>query len=326
MKMHKMMNRQVTPSIDINALAYQIAKTQPQLSDLNMAQLEKLAQIMTTQRLSDELGYAVNVAGIDYDKEKALFLKSISPNDSACTKATYKYGMKKLEMYASRNDLKLLSLTPSQADQYILSLRQEGRAANSVRLDVSIASSFFTFISRRHKAIDNPFRGTRAKPGNKAMKKVVIPIDTEIKVILDNVPLFEKAIITCLYSRGFRVGALPALTIWGTKFNSRSKQVDIAGEIPNEAIMAIKAAGLNTHKPFSGFSSNALKTRVKKQMKKLYEADLIRHLYSSHSFRHYYAVTEYKKNNDLYRVSKLLFHTSLSVTERYLQGLGVVEI
>jgi site-specific recombinase XerD len=320
------MNRQITPSIDINALATRIAKTQPQLSDLNIEQLEQLCRIMTTQRLSDELKYEVGIAGIDYSKEKALFLKSISPNDSAYTKSAYNNGLKKLETYASQNEIKILAMTPAQADQYIYSLRQEGRAAASIRLDVSIASSFFTFISRRHKAVSNPFRGTRAKPSNKASKTTVIPTDEEMKLILNNVPPLEKAIITCLYSRGFRVGALPDLTIWGSKFNARSKQVDIAGEMPAEAIQAIKESGLNTHKPFTGFSSNALKTRVKKQMERLYKAGLIRNQYSSHDFRHYYAVAEYKKNKDIYRVSKLLFHSSIAITERYLKGIGVVEI
>ncbi|GHV90248.1 hypothetical protein AGMMS50268_07510 [Spirochaetia bacterium] len=321
-----MVNRQITPSIDIDALATRIAKTQPQLSDLNIEQLEQLCRIMTTQRLSDELKHEVGIAGIDYSKEKAVFLKSISPNNSLSTKSAYKTGLRKLERYASQNEIKLLATTPAQADQYIYSLRKEGRAAASIRLDVSIASSFFTFISRRHKAVSNPFRGTRAKPSNRASKTTVIPTDEEIKVILNNVPAFEKAIITCLYSRGFRIGALPGMTIWGTKFNARSKQIDIAGEIPQEAIQAIKDAGLNSHKPFADFTSNALKTRVKKQMERLYLSCLIRHQYSSHDFRHYYAVAEYKKNKDIYRVSKLLFHSSIAITERYLKGLGVVEI
>jgi site-specific recombinase XerD len=281
---------------------------------------------MTTQRLSDELKYEVGIASIDYSKEKALFLKSISPNNSLSTKSAYRNGLKKLERYASQNEIKLLAMTPAQADQYIYSLRQEGRAAASIRLDVSVASSFFTFISRRHKAVANAFRGTRAKPSNKASKTTVIPTDGEMKLILTNVPPLEKAIITCLYGRGFRIGALPDLTIWGTKFNARSKQMDIAGEIPQVAIQAIKEAGLNSHKPFSGFSSNALKTRVKKQMERLYKAGLIRNQYSSHDFRHYYAVAEYKKNKDIYRVSKLLYHSSIAITERYLKGLGVVEI
>ncbi|GHT68799.1 hypothetical protein FACS1894110_17130 [Spirochaetia bacterium] len=324
--MNVLRKRDIAPPIDLNSLALRIAKTQPQLSDLNIVQLEKLARIMTTQRLSDELGYAVSLAGIDYSKEKTLFLKSISPNDSACTKSAYKNGMKRLEAYTLLNGIKLLTLTPAQADQYIFALRQEGRAAASVRLDVSITSSFFTFISRRHKAVSNPFRGTRAKPSNKSMKRVVIPTDNEIKIILNNVPAFEKAIITCLYSRGFRIGALPTLTIWGAKFNARSKQVDISGEMPMEAIQSIKEAGLNSHKPFSAFTSNALKTRIKKQMERLYSSGLIRNQYSSHDFRHYYAVAEYKKNRDIYRVSKLLYHSSIAITERYLQGLGVVDI
>ncbi|GHV89358.1 hypothetical protein AGMMS50267_17180 [Spirochaetia bacterium] len=102
--------------------------------------------------------------------------------------------------------------------------------------------------------------------------------------------------------------------------------MDIGGEIPQEAIQAIKEAGLNAHKPFSDWTDNALRCRVDNQMEKLFNGNQIRAQYSSHDFRHYYAVAEYKKNKDIYRVSKLLFHSSIAITERYLKGLGVVEI
>lgn len=147
-----------------------------------------------------------------------------------------------------------------------------------------------------------------------------------MKLILRSVPPLEKAIITCMSSRGFRIGALPSLSLWGNKFKAQSKQMDIGGEIPQEAIQAIKEAGLNAHKPFSDWTDNALRCRVDNQMEKLFNGNQIRAQYSSHDFRHYYAVAEYKKNKDIYRVSKLLFHSSIAITERYLKGLGVVEI
>jgi site-specific recombinase XerD len=303
-----------------------MAMNQPHLKNLNIGQLEQVAQIMTVQRLTDELNTAVSIAEIDYWNEKQLFLKSVSQNNSHYTQVVYDAGISKLEKYASSAKIKLLAMTPAQADQYIYSLRQEGRATASVRLDIAVVSSFFTFISRRNKAVINPFRGTRARPGNKTARSTVIPTDDEIELILSNVPPFEKAIITCLFSRGFRAGALPTLTIWGTKFNARSKQKDISGELPQEAIQAIKEAGLNTHKPFSLWTDNAIKCRVDYQMEKMYNGGLLQNQYSSHDFRHYYAVAEYKKNKDIYRVSKLLFHSSIAITERYLKGLGVVEI
>lgn len=36
-------------------------------------------------------------------------------------------------------------------------------------------------------------------------------------------------------------------------------------------------------------------------------------------------VTEYRKDRDIYRVSKMLGHASIPVTERYLKGLGKMD-
>jgi site-specific recombinase XerD len=47
--------------------------------------------------------------------------------------------------------------------------------------------------------------------------------------------------------------------------------------------------------------------------------------YSAHDLRHLYAVTEYRKDRDLYRVSKPLGHASIQVTEKYLRDMGEVD-
>ena len=57
-------------------------------------------------------------------------------------------------------------------------------------------------------------------------------------------------------------------------------------------------------------------------VKKLDEAEKIRGEFSSHDFRHFYAVTEYRKDRDIKRVSKLLGHASIVVTEKYLESWG----
>ena len=45
--------------------------------------------------------------------------------------------------------------------------------------------------------------------------------------------------------------------------------------------------------------------------------------YSAHDFRHYFAVSEYLKDKDIYKLSKLLDHSNISVTEGYLKGLKI---
>jgi integrase len=44
--------------------------------------------------------------------------------------------------------------------------------------------------------------------------------------------------------------------------------------------------------------------------------------YSCHDFRHYFAVREYSKDKDIWRVSRLLGHNGIAVTEKYLKALG----
>ncbi|MDR0441928.1 MAG: tyrosine-type recombinase/integrase [Treponema sp.] len=58
---------------------------------------------------------------------------------------------------------------------------------------------------------------------------------------------------------------------------------------------------------------------------RLYKAGKINAAYSCHDLRHYYAITEYKVDRDIHRVSRLLGHASIQVTEHYLKGLGKLD-
>jgi site-specific recombinase XerD len=80
---------------------------------------------------------------------------------------------------------------------------------------------------------------------------------------------------------------------------------------------------LNNKTPFSSISTNALKLRVWRATKKLYEKGLIKDAYSAHDFRHYFAVSEYKKDKDIYKLSKLLDHTNITITQNYLRSMKI---
>ena len=38
-------------------------------------------------------------------------------------------------------------------------------------------------MERRHAELRNPFRGTRARPASKAIRKLALPCDVEIRVL-----------------------------------------------------------------------------------------------------------------------------------------------
>ena len=284
---------------------------------------EQAVQFAALMDTAQKMITAANVAGINYNSEKTIFLDNAGQTKSVHTRAAYRAGINRLETWAATRGINVLELTPAQADDFIYSLRD--RAAASVRLDASAASSFFTWLHRRHTAIENPFRGTKARPAKKAAKKIEVPTAAEIKTVIQELPHFEAAAAAVMAYRGIRAGALPSLSISGGKFTGHSKGKDIAGEMPATAMAAIKAAALSLRGPFAGIIPGTLEKRINRAIEKLHKAGKIQAAYSCHDFRHFFALTEYRKNKDIYRLSKLLNHASIQITEHYLKGLGEME-
>jgi site-specific recombinase XerD len=297
------------------------------LKDLTQEQLEQIARLVITQRLAQELNTAAYLADIDYTLEKELFLQNAGRVGSINTQRGYRAALKRLEQYAARMHMNVLELSPIKADDFIYTLKGEGRAAASVRRDVDAASSFFTFLERRHANIHNPFRGTRARPAKRALKKIEIPTTEELECMLRVLPSLECAFVAVMALRGLRVGSLSSLVIKNNRFETRSKGKDLTGELPEQALAAVSAAAgvVNPHKPFAELSTCSIEKRIQYQLGKLHKAGTIRFAYSSHDFRHYFSVQEYRKNKDVYRLSKLLGHTSLQTTESYLKALGEID-
>jgi len=267
---------------------------------------------------------AASLIGIDYNSEKETFLNNAGNTQSAHTRTAYQAALCRLDTWAGRQKINPLEMSPAQADDFIYSLRGE-RAAASIRLDIAAISSFFTWLERRHSEIKNPFRGTKARPAKKAERKPIIPSTEEVQTMLRELPAYEAAAVAVMAYRGLRAGALPELSIFGGKFTAHSKGKDTSGAMPLEALEKIKVASLPLRGPFAGVLPNTIEKRVARAIGRLHKAEKVQAGYSAHDFRHYYAVTEYRKDKDIHRISKLLGHASIQVTETYLRGLGEVE-
>jgi len=311
-----------TPAANVQDMAMRIAREAPTLADLNKDQLEQIARLVMTQKLTNELSAAAALAGIDYQGERETFLNNAGSTGSKHTRRGYRAAIARLEAYADRAHISPLELTPARADDFIYSLKGEAAAA-SVRRDIAACSSFFTWLERRHEGIKNPFRGTKARPALKSKKALAIPNAAEVKKILASIPAYEAAAVSVMAFRGLRIGGLPEMEINGERFKTRSKGKDISGELPGNALAAIKAANApDKRRPFSGITEDALARRIEYHIGKLHVAGKIKAAYSCHDFRHFYAVTEYRKDKDIKRVQKLLFHSGIQVTDRYLRSLG----
>lgn len=309
----------------VEALAHKIAQEAPTLADLTPYQLEAVARVVMGQRLAKDFDRRVDLAGIDYETEKETFLDQAGKTKSPHTRRAYASALARLDAFAARRGLPVLDLKLRDADDFAYSLAAEGRSPASVRRDIAAVSSFFSFLERRYETIRNPFRGTKARPGKKAARPFAFPSIGEALFILSGLTPEGRAAASVMAYRGLRVGALPTMTIRGERFTARSKGKDISGTLPPETLDAIRAAGLDARKPFADTTAQRIADGIRYATKKQAASGVIAAAYSAHDLRHLYAVGEYRKDRDLYRVSRLLGHASIQVTETYLKGIGEID-
>ena len=283
-------------------------------------QKEQAVQFAALLDTAQKVIKAKAMAGIDWHKEKETFLGNAGRTKSTHTQTAYQAALGRLDAWAERQKVNPLELTPSQADDFIYALRGE-RSTASIRLDVSAASSFFTWLERRHAEIKNPFRGTKARPPKKAVREIAIPTAGEVEIMVKELPSDLAAAVSIMAYRGLRAGALPTLSIAGDRFSGHSKGKDLSGRLPAPALDAVKAALLPLRGPFAGELANTLEKRLARAIEKLHKAGKLKAGYSAHDFRHFFAVQEYRKDHDIHRVKELLHHASISVTENYLRSI-----
>ena len=316
-------------------MALRIKREMPTLAELNNEQLEQIAKFVITQRLTAELNTAIDLAGVDWQEQQNTFL---SDAKSPHTHRAYAAALSRLEDWASLKGLNPLAMTPLQADQFIRFLKDEDRSSASVRRDIAGVSAFYTWLERYHGTIKNPVRGTRLRPHGENKKETVIPSEDEFQIIMTSVPVKERAILSVLALRGLRAGALPTLELKDGKYYGRSKGKALTENgtegitLPPDCLSAINSAGLDIKKPFAWktrlrkgtlMTAAGIEARVNKEMRILYNAGKINAAFSCHDFRHFFAVREYEKNKDIFRLSKLLNHANVTITQMYLKGLNV---
>ena len=274
------------------------------------------------QRRAVTVNRQIDMAGIDYKEEKEKFLANISRSNSAHTRRAYSAAIGRLEAWTGSEGISPLDVDPMKADDFVYSMVKDEYSPATIRITKNAVSSFFNFLTRRHsKVIINPFRGSKALPKRKSVRPLVIPTADDYKVIVEELPPVEKAIVTTMAMRGLRAGALPTLVIQGNRFTAYSKGDDIKGKLPAEALKAIKDAGLDVKKPFACYTVNTIEKKINQRIGGLYRAGRIAAAYSCHDFRHFFAMNEYQRDKDIKKVQIMLGHKNIAITDAYLRGL-----
>ena len=331
------MNRELlTADKELKTIEKSILNT-PALKDLSSEQLEEIAKLVIVQKYTQQMSRDVELLKFDYKSLKESFIKNVSTSEN--TRLAYLNALRNFEEYIAEKRIdNILDINNSIADDFIFSLRNAGLSASTVRQYTGAISSFFSFVERQTDGIiKNYFRGTKARPKAKTNnvgkfynicinEKTLNEVETDLNTIIEHIDNKElKAIILIMKTCGLRVGAFnEKFQIKGNKFICSTKGNEFVGTLTDNCLKAIRNAGLKHTNVFSGWTDTKLKNLFKYHTNNLFKKGLIRYAYSCHDLRHFFAITEYKKDCDIYRVSKLLGHSSISITERYLKGLNCI--
>jgi site-specific recombinase XerD len=310
----------------VEEIARRIASA-PGLEGLSPKQLQSVAGAVLGRRMMEALDRAAIVAGLDIDAEREAFLASYGQNSARA----YRQALGRLWAWAEGRKLPVAGMVFKDADDFAYYLNREtsGLSANSIRLALAGCSAFFAFLERRHDRIRNPFKGSKAAPKKapSPRREFAIPSPEDVETIREALPRGAlRAAVVLMAARGLRIGALPGLLVHGERFQSISKGKAIKGILPPEALEELRRSGLSMRKPFEGLTAQKLADDARYQISKLSEAGKIGGRYSVHDFRHFFAVQEYERTKDIFRLKTMLDHVGIGITEAYLKGLGILAV
>lgn len=309
---------QLTKDQDLKNLGKQIADSIPALADLSEKQLKEVASWYLKKKLTDDMESLVKASSIDLDLSRTQFLALF---DSSHTKKSYLDSLKRYESFYKKKNKDYLSMTPALADEWILTERQGNRASASIRKDVASVSSFYTFLERQHN-IKNIFRGTKARPKNKSKKELQIPDEKDFEIVVNNVPGELSIIVQLMAKLGLRAGAFESLSLYGKTITTITKSKEFKWSVSDEIIKIFNENNLSRKQPFAKWKAYKIENLLRYYTEKLYKQGQIKAIYSAHDFRHFFAVNEYTENKDIFRLSKLLNHSSIQTTQLYLRSLN----
>ena len=299
-----------------------------ELGDLTEEELNRVAGAVLGDTLKEKLKDEIRIHSIDLEEAIEMFLQD---KKSEKTRKLYARRIGEYREWLAGKGLNLLQVGPYEADQYVSFVKTKELAQTTQRSMVDAVSSLYRELERWEHVKVNPFRGAKRPKRETGEKKV--PTAEEVQTVLDDLEAgldnpkrrrrSEMLIpaIRIMAEYGLRIGALPTLLVRkdGT-FTGTSKGKEISGRFRPETLNLIRGMGAQ---PFKGVSEDRIKTAMWEITGKLVKDGKLPHRYSPHALRHYFAVTDYREHRDIYRLMKLLNHSNITVTERYLQSLKV---
>jgi len=327
--------------------------------DLVLAALDKApdkAEVMEALRdlrrdkVKEALDETVKAARFDLSKVFDEFLSNGNKADR--TKQTYTDECRRFFQWLDHRAIHVLQVTVPDVDcfkAYLLEPLTENTtrySQNTARLTQAACSAFYKYLVKMRYIEQSPFMGLKYPPKQyrKAMKtdqEKSIPVmnDAEYQAIIAVLAQktessnrieresAQRMVAACHFmgTYGLRVGDLLTVRIEDSeRFSYRQKGGDVLQkDFASNTMNLLQSCGMATREPFAGIAKITVQKALQRIVTELVARDALRHPYSCHDFRHYFAVNLYRETGDIYAVKEALGHANVTVTEVYLASLGL---
>ena len=299
----------------------------PSLNDLSDEDFEKVVKSIAIDNLKEELKKEHKKSNFNLKDCIQTFLNRCQ---SKHTKRTYKTCITIFTKWMDKNNLNPIDISVMQADKFVCYINSLDKSNNYKALILSVVSSFYSYLFRWDLVNKQPFlRCDRPKVSkyNKSTDKVpslydiqnmFLQIDKKIENKNKNISLGGKKIklsVLILLNNGLRVGSLNTMVIK----QDGSYICETKGKTQTGKLDSISFDYLKT--TFSFKEGNLSKILTSNTLLNFFKRNHFS--FSSHSLRHYFSITHYTKNKDIYKLSRLLNHNNIGITGTYLSSLDL---
>lgn len=283
---------------------------------LSEEQLHHLILSIKMDEYKPQIKSIIKNANFDISKKVEMWLKDKAPD----TIRMYKLYIEEFMSYLGETHI--LNVTTFIVDEFISTYLTKF-SENKARLIFSSISSFYSALYRWGDVSTNPFKGAKVRKkiniDYKTDKQYVPPTKEEIDLLMESF-IGNKHMWFVLYIMekfGVRVGFFKEAVFSEDKgiIESTSK-----GKLYRINVMGNIIVRENKEL-FGTFNTNTISSSFNRKVLKLYKEGVFDRKFNIHSIRDYVACREYSRDKDIYRVSRMLNHSSVTVTERYLKGL-----
>lgn len=285
------------------------------IKGLSLDQQSQIMKLVQIDEYKAQMKTQIKSDAFDVQQKLEEFLEF----KTSTTKYTYGLYIGEFLNYIARKNIHPLAVNYQVVDRLIGEELSEFSNAKA-ELYLASVSAFYSTLARWRDIDVNPFIGAILKKKVSTEIKV-IPTESEIDTIINYFSMDTKAhkkmrlVLFIMKTYGVRVGFFNGeIEYYGTVLSSISK-----GKLYRVMIKENDQEYIsNNIELLNECRKNTIQCTFANAMK------VLKMSFSVHDFRHFVACREYLFDKDIYRVSKLLNHASIGVTEKYLKGLEVM--